>query len=313
MGAMPEPAASQGESRGPAADLERIAAGLPSVFPGAVVVDRELRLDPAPAAAADGPGAAIDLAAVDGEGRLLCVCLVRGDGAEAALLALDALAFAQENLALLARHFPGAGLDPELPPLVVLAAERFEPRLLTRLGGFDPARLACLEIRRLASRERTETYLVPLVPTSGPGAARQAARPADFLQHLDPELRPLAERLLERLARIDEDLRATSSGRQLRFTLDGEPVCALQAQGDLLEARVVPDGGTFRIGTPADADAFLEEVLQRTLELFEPRERGGSLLAPPERDGLRAAAFDPLLPSGAILTPEEIEAFRSLG
>jgi len=292
--------------------LERIAAGLPSVFPGAVVVDRELQLGP------DGPGGSrpagvVDLAAIDGEGRLLLVCQVRGDGPEALLLALDALAFARANLPLLARHFQGAGLDPELEPLAVLAAERFEPLLLRRLGGLDPTLLTCLEIRRLASRERTETYLVPVVPAAGAGEARTAARPADFLQHLEPELRPLAERLLERLARLDEDLRATSSGRQLRFALDGEPICVLQAQGDALEARVVPDGGTFRIGSAADADAFLEEALQRTLDLFEPRERGGSLLAPPERAGVREAAFDPLVPSGAILTPEEIEAFRSMG
>ena len=296
--------------------LGLVEAGLASIFPGAVVVDRGLRVGEA-----EGEPSVVELVAVDGEGRLLLVSRVVEDGTRAVVAALDALAFARENLPLFARHFHGAGLDAELAPLVVLAAERFEPSLIARLGGIDPARVTCLEIRRLASLEREAAYLVPVVPASSPvGTGVHAARPYDFLQQLLPELRSTAERLIERLARIDDDLAATTSGRQMRFALDGEPICALQAQPDALEARVIPDGGTFRIATRADADAFLEEVLQRALELFEPRGTG-SLLEPPPRnpepppldpEALREAALDPLMPSGAILTAEEIEAFRQM-
>lgn len=297
--------------------LGLVADGLDSIFPGAVVVDRELALA-APGRDAD-PVDPVDLVAIDGDGRLLLVARTVADGDRAALFVLDALAFARKNLSLFARHYANGGLDPDAAPLVVLVAERFEPRLLERLAGLDPARVVCLEVRLLASRQRQEVYLVPVVPggTAAPGRA-EGSRPVDFLQHMDPELRPTGERLLERLQRIDEDLTATCSGRQMRFALDGEALCALTAHAEWLEARVLPEGGTFRISTRADVDAFLEEVLQRALELFEPR-GGGSLLTPPpapppepDLDTLREAALDPLMPAGAILTDEEIEAFRSM-
>lgn len=314
--------------------LELVADGLDSIFPGAVVVDRALELaapgsredrtarQAASGAAADGAvGAAVDLVAIDGDGRLLLVSRTVADGDRAALFVLDALAFARKNLPLLARHYASGGLDPDSAPLVVLVGERFEPPLLERLAGLDPSRVVCLEVRLLASRQRREVYLVPVVPGSAAAPGRgEGGRPVDFLQHMDPELRPIGERLLERLQRIDEDLSATCSGRQMRFALDGEALCALVAHAEWVEARVLPDGGTFRISTRSDVDAFLEEVLQRALELFEPR-GAGSLLAPPptperqpERDAeaLREAALDPLMPAGAILTDEEIEAFRSM-
>lgn len=285
------------------AAVERIAAGLVAAFPGAVIVDRGLEL---------GPGASVvELVAVDGDGRLMLASRVGANASEAALLALDALAFARANLPLLARHYGGAGLDPGQAPLLVLLAERFDPALLARLAAIDPAQLACLEIRRITSRERAESYLMPIA--LGPSAAleKPAARTADFLEHLDLELRPVGEALLQRLARIDEDLSSSSSGRQMRFALEGEPICTLHAQAKAVEARVVPGGGAFRIASRSDADAFLEAVLERTLELFEPNERKGPVLAPAGADAGRRAAFDPLMPSGAILTPEEIEAFRS--
>jgi hypothetical protein len=293
---------------GSRASIESLARSISQVFPGAVVVDRGLELG-------DGKGA-IELTLVDGEGRLLCASRARGASAEVALLALDALAFARENLPLLARHYRGAGLDPELPPLVVLLAERFEPSVLARLAGLDPAGVCCLELRRLSSRERSESYLVPVALAAGAGATHRRAeeRAADFLEYLVPDLRPIGERLLERLARLDEDLVPQGTGRQMRFSLDGEPLCALLAQDDALEGRVAPHGAAFRIATRAEADSFLEAVVERTLELFEPAERKGPTLASAaHREGEGGADFDPLLPSGGILTPEELEAFRTPG
>jgi hypothetical protein len=296
----PADASGDHSGAGPAAD--GIAAGLARAFPGVAIVDHGLEL---------GPGAgAVELAAVDGDGRLMLVTRVPADGSEAALLALDALAFARANLPLLAGHYHGAGLDAEQAPLLVLLAERFDPALLARLAAIDPALLACLEIRRIASRERAESYLMPIALVAGTDAERRPARAADFLGHLDPELRPIAEALLQRLARIDEDLSASSSGRQMRFALAGEPICTLHALDRTLEARIAPLGGTFRIASRSDADAFLEAVLERTLELFQPSERKGPVLAPAGGEG-RRPAMDPLLPTGAILTPEELEAFRS--
>jgi hypothetical protein len=290
--------------------IEGLAAALQAAFPGVAVVDHGLEL---------GPGAGVvELAAVDGDGRLMLVTRAPADVSQAALLSLDALAFARAHLPLLERHYRGAGLDAEQPPLLVLLAERFDPALLARLAAIDPALLACLEIRRIASRERAESYLMPVALGPGAGSQPAPARPADFLEHLHPDLRPIGEALLQRLARIDEDLSSSSSGRQMRFALDGEPVCTLQALDGALEARVAPLGGAFRVASRADADAFLEAVLERTLELFQPNERKGPVLAPADGSGgpgglgqARRAALDPLLPSGAILTPEELEAFRS--
>ena len=94
-------------------DLER---GLAESVPGLEVLDRELQL---------GEKSCADLAGIDASGRLVFVMLVDGDGDASALAVLDALAYARENGALLARHWKSARLRTELEAQVVLVADHF--------------------------------------------------------------------------------------------------------------------------------------------------------------------------------------------
>ncbi len=275
------------KSAGP---LEIVERELVTAFPQAQVVDRELEI---------AAGRTIDLVAVDAHGRLLLISLVQGDGDASLLLALDALAFVRRNRDVLAHHLGYPQPRSEGPPLAVLVAERFSDALLARLEGLDPDRLRCLEIRTVASQTRTGTYLVPVLPAGERGQPVASSDPVDFLEQVPPERRDVAELLLRRLVRVDERLEATVVDHSLTFRQGGELLCTLTLAGGAIGARVATREHTHDIGAPADIDSFLEEVLGRTHELI----RAGG-------DPMVDIALDPHVPSGAILTPEEIEAFR---
>jgi hypothetical protein len=273
-----------------AAPLEVVERELATAFPQARVVDRELEI---------AEGRSIDLVAVDAHGRVLLVSLVQEGGDASLLLALDALAFVRRNRDVLAHHLDHPPLRSEGPPLAVLVAERFSDALLARLEGLDPDRLRCLEIRTVASQSRTGTYLVPVLPAGERGQPVATRDPVDFLDQVPPERRDVAELLLRRLVRVDERLDPTVVDHSLTLRLDGELLCTLTLVSGEIGARVAGRDHTHTIAAPADIDPFVEEVLGRAHELI----RTGD-------DPMVDVALDPTVPAGAILTPEEIEAFR---
>jgi len=275
------------KSVGPLDVVER---ELVTAFPQVQVLDRELEI---------AEGRSVDLVAVDAHGRVLLISLVQGDGDAALLLALDALAFARRNRDVLAHHLDHPQLQLDGPPLAVLVAERFSDALLARLEGLDPERLRCLEIRTLASQARKGTYLVPVLPAGERGRPVATSDPADFLDQVPPERRELAELLLRRLVRVDERLEPTVVDHSLTFRLDGELLCTLTLMSGKIGARVAGREHTHDVAGTADVDPFLEEVMARTHELIRVAD-----------DPLVQTALDPTVPAGAILTPEEIEAFQ---
>ena len=262
---------------------------LATAFPEAEIVDRELEV---------ADGRAVDLVGVDAHGRLLLVSVVESASDAPLLLALDALAFARRNREVLAHHLAHPRLRRDAPPIAVLVSEQFSESLLARLEGLDPDRLRCFEIRRVASKEREGTYLIPVLPAGERGESLASHDPAQFLAQVPPERRELAELLFRRLARVDESLELTVVAHSATFRLEGQLLCTVSSVAGGLEGRVAGSDHAHRVASSPEVGVFLEEVMARTDELIRPED--------PQVD----AALDPATPSAAILTEEEIEAFR---
>lgn len=269
--------------------LQTVARILGEVFPDSEIVDRDLAI---------GRGRSIQLAAVDAGGRLLLVLLAEESGDEIALAALDALAYARRNAQVLTSHFHSARLRPELPPLLVVVAASFDDVLLARLGALDPRLVRAFELRHVASSRGAGDYLAEIDP-AGPAQPRErASEPAGFLDALDPERRELGERLLRRIARLDEELQPTRRGQGLAWRLHDELVCSLTAREGAIEGQVPGTASVAPIETRDDVEGFLETIVQRYLSVIRGRPPG----AP--RGASSAFGREPLL------TPEELAAFE---
>jgi len=271
------------------APSEGILDGLPRVFPEIEIVDRELAI---------GEGRTADLAAIDASGRLVLVLAVESEGDEPVLAALDALAFARRNRLVLAGHFRTTRLRAGLDPLVVLVAPVFSDPLLARLSGLDQELVRCFELRAVASLRGEASYLVPVSPGS---AVASPAAPGDaraFFQALSTESRALAERLVRRVGRSDDELVCAAVDRSVSWRLAGELVCCLVAVEGSVQGQVPPHGKARAIESDSDLESFLEEVMARTVGLL-----GTEASEPPAPEwGQRA--------SPGLLTREEIEAFQ---
>jgi len=277
-------------------DLERLREGLSSALaealPDLEPVDRQLEL---------GEGLEAELVAVDAAGRLVLVLLVPGEGDAAPLAALDALAFARANRALLAAHLGAASLRPDLAPRVVLVAEGFSPQLVARLEGLQPDSVRCFDRRVLASSRGRRVYLVPVSPARAGEPSPISSDPGIFLAALDATRRPLGELLVRRIARIDEQLACTALARSASWRLGNELLGSLAQVEDSLEGHAPPHAPR-RIESEADAEGFLEQVLGRYLELF-----GGSLSAGPRSLAGPPGESSPAVPDA---DPEELQALN---
>jgi len=277
-------------------DLERLREGLSralaEALPDLEPLDRQLEL---------GEGRQAELVAVDATGRLVLVLLVPGDGDEAPLAALDALAFARANRALLAAHLGAAGLRVELAPRVLLIAEAFTQTLIARLEGLQPDSVRCFDHRVLSSSRGKRVYLVPVSPLRAGEPSLISADPGVFLGALDAARRPLGELLVRRIARIDEHLACTALARSASWRLGNDVLGSLVQVEDALEGHAPPHPPQ-RIGSESDAELFLEQVLGRYLELF-----GSSLSASPRSLAKPPGESSPELPDA---DPEELQALN---
>jgi len=271
-------------------DLE---SGLVEAVPGLEVLDRELQL---------GEGSCADLAGIDGSGRLVLIMLVEGEGDATALAVLDALAYARENGALLARHWKSARLRTELDAQVVLVADHFSTRLSQRLTSLGGTLVKFLEVHELSSKTGTASYLVPLRTLSS-GAAPGVLIPEAYVASLPEYLRDPASLMLRRVGRIDEDLDCTATANGLQWRFQGEVLCSLSQGGERLEGFLAESSTAFNLVGDGQLDAFVERVLECYIERLDGAVRPlGEILEQVE-----------IVPQdrGQLLSPEEIEAFRS--
>ena len=318
-----EPAAGPAPGSRPAAGaLSALEEGLAGSIAGLRILDRELEL-PAPG----GGLGRVDLAGIDGEGRLVLVGLLEdGAGDAAALAALDLLALGTGQAALLARHLGVAQLgSPEGPstdaPRCVLVAEDFGQRLLGRLAPFGD-RVELLRLATIASGRGARTYLVQVHPG---GASNLPDLPApctreDFLDPLAPGPRQLVRTLLERLERMDSEFELRFTPQAAHWAFRGRGFLSVEVTPAGLLGRVHPGGE----GVPLEAEAAVESLVEqafgvyvRLLGLFDegaaPYDPAARLAAEVPAEALNGAsneAPDEPAHEGPILTPEEIAAFQ---
>jgi hypothetical protein len=272
-------------------------------LPDLELVDRDLEL---------GGGRRVDLVGVESSGRPVALLFLESDEDAAVLAALDARAWFHVHRDLLAEHFGHPRIDPDLTARVVLIAEQYSERMLGRLAGLDPEVVHCYELRRVASQRNERSYLVSArLPSSSPATADPTGTRA-LLHALSPEGANLAEGLVRRLERMDDELSLIADGGGVRCVLDGQTLCGLKAsRGALLGW--VGDSAAQPLASADDSETFVEEVL-RHLRHRLPRspaaERRPGAPGAPGTAGMTgplAAAFDPNTP---LLTAEEIAAFQ---
>lgn len=271
-------------------------AALAESLPELEWIDRNLDL---------GGGRRVDLVGVDDSGRATALVLVGEDEVEALLAALDAHAWFAEHRSLLDKHFGHPRLDPERAARVLLVAERYSDVLLARLSGLDRAVVQAFELRRVESQRGVRSYLVPARPASSAPSTDDPTGARALLRGLTPDAATLAERLLRRLGRADDELVLAADGAGVRCTLGGAALCGLQARrGQLLGW--VGDAAPQPVAQAGDAEAWIEDVLRELRHLL-PAPPGPAQRTAGAREVEGPDPFDPLAP---LLSSEEIAAFQ---
>jgi hypothetical protein len=295
-------------------------------FPGLAVLDRDLELSERFRA---------DLVAVERSGRLVLVLLVETEGDEPLLASLEALAFARHNAPVLGAHFGEPRLRTDQPPRVLLIAHAFPPALVARLRPLLDRSVELFEVRQVKSARGENLYLASVGGEAQVLAAAAGSEDA-FFQRLGPDQEALAKRCLERVARIDDELRVASTSARVTWSFRGAELARLEVSADLLSGSVAPNHDARVLRSPAQVDFFADEVLGRYVELlgapgaapggpesesFEPgSEEGndplgafGPLGGGNDFDGDdpddAAGRPRPLEPTG-FLTPDELRAFQ---
>lgn len=267
---------------------------LSEALPDLVVLDLDLRLDAQRVA---------PLVAVDGRGRLALVLLPEpgGDGsADLELEVLDALAFARRHLVQLAHHLAPSRLRADLEPQVVVIATDPAPRTVERLAPLLGRAVRLFEVRELETRGARGTYLVGV---DAPPLAALAPRstPEAFVAGLEASRGELARLALRRLARIDAEIECSATEDGLEWRYRGALLAALGDTRTRLEAAVPGHAEGHPVTAAGDVETLLDDALARYVELL-----GG---AGDDGEELEQVEIVPA-EAGALLTPEEIEAFR---
>ena len=294
---------------------DTLKASMLEVFPGVVLHDRDLELCNADGATASrSPRAAF--VGLDAEQRLVLVLHARDpDGESPALLCLDALAFASENASALAQHLGRPDLRTDAPARIVLVVSRLNPRLARRLCALH-AEIEVCELRTLRTASSSARYLVPVALSSTQRIAACAPDAQSFAASLPQEQRELAERLLTRMSRVDEEIVATTAQDAIHWRFGHGSLARLEVSPVGLRGSAPPGGQECSIESEDDIESFLEEVM-----LQFARELGALDDAQPGAIGGHGFEADPLddepLSEGPLgdaeelgqLTKEELEAF----
>lgn len=260
------------------ADLLRLA-------PGFEVVDRGLVLATGPSRPGIPGARRADFVLTDGAGSVLLALVVDGSPDETLQAAVDALLFARANADALALLRP----EPTFRSgraLVALIAEEYSEKSLDALSLLPADELWILEAKQFESESGVRAVLVPVTEPPAIAAPVDPERAAFLARAPDP-MRETAESLLLRLARLGEAVQVSFEDSRATVRSGVREICSLAIEDDRLEA-AGPRLHRRPLVRPAEAEAFLDEVIRS--ELAEP---GGG-----EEGG------------GPLLTPEEIAAFH---
>ena len=275
-----EPADTESADQAERALLE----GLGSELGELQLCERQLTLGQGPEAVH------LDLVLRDAAGRLWLVAQVDGSARGSAVCALELFALARRERALLT-HIAGASEASNVH--VALVAPHFEPQALDWLAAFSTSPLALFEWRTISSPKRTLRLLVAL------SAAHGEPLLPPTLDEFQEGLGESERELVLRLAQLDPELELGVGRAELRFELEGAPLCRLQKHGERLSGAIAGGENRELLGPEAARD-FLDRVLAE----LAPRV-GAS--------GRAHAALEAALgndPSRPILSNEELAAFR---
>lgn len=275
--------------------VQELETNLAAQIPGLRLLDRQLELD-----VKRGVSGRVDFAGTDAEGRLVLVLLLDSDTDSAALGALDLFVLAERHTALLARHLD---LDPEVAgaPRLILVAESFDELLLARIGALGK-RFELLGIETLRSERGSRSYLVPYASgaSSAPNTPARITR-EEFLAALTERQRVPAELLVDRLARMDSEIKVRFSAQRVRWTFQGHEFLGLEAGSGGLKGFVLPSGDDIVLESVDGVESLVEAAFGAYVHLIGMEPRGTMVTSEPAE----------LAQGGMLLSEEEIAAFQS--
>jgi hypothetical protein len=281
-----------------AAELEAVAIAVEDALPGVQVVDRALELD---------DGARADLAGIDATGRMVLVRIAGEDPDRAALDVLDLITFVRSHTAL-ARHLGAPRSAGSLAPRVVVILEPRDRVLAARLDAVSGAGLELYDLRTVKSAAGERAYLVARAGGGVAGGGKSAPTLQRFLDALPPEREELGRELCARLTRLDDELRTEASADAVSWYFRDRQLVRLESRSGRLSGVVGGVGRPHDVDARRDADELLEAALSRLME-----EVGRDDADAPGRDGSPGGSgsrHEPPEGELALLTPDEIEAFR---
>lgn len=270
--------------------VQALEESLEALLPGCVVLDRRLDVE-------EGPSA--DLVCCDADGRLHLVVLVEGGAQETVILALDTTSFLRRHADVIARHV-GGDANAELEPRLVLVAKHFSPRAAARLAplmGEDSDALRLFELRSMQSDRGEALWFARVWPGSDEGGAQLVSFDT-FVSRLGEEKQGLARAFEKDLRRVDPETRCEAKRDRVTWWLEDAELCTLRCKDGNL-ALEVPGHDVFALNSNADRVSALDGVMELVLEQVveqddEPVDHEPIVMAEPV----------------ALLTPEELEAFR---
>jgi hypothetical protein len=240
---------------------ETVAAAVGRMFAAGVagveVVDRDLTLCKERVAT---------VVAVESGGRMVLViaCETLDDGA--LLGAVDALAFSKLHLPALVRHVASPRVRGDAPPAIWLVARQLDPAAKQRLAALDRSRVRAFEIVRLESRRGVSDELSEVVLDLPAAGLERRAVPA-FLEQLAAAERALAELIIDRARHLDEDVELVQHEHSLEWRLRGSIIAGLASEGGVLRGSIPGRDALDALDCAAAAEAFLEGVIGRYLDL----------------------------------------------
>ena len=258
-------------------------------LPGLEFVDRELEI-----LRGGGPGRAAALVGRAAGRLLVLIEELVGPSEKTALRALELAALVREHAPDLLRRFECV----RGPALVLLAGEDVR-ELGTLLAPLLGPELQLYSFTELRTHSGTRFVLVPV---SGARTERALPTREDFFAGFEARVRPLAERLWERLSAPALAARAEIGSTGARWSDARGPLCSLARGEGGLQGRLAGLDESIELGNEADGRGFLDAVLALHLE------RAGCGMEGPSQAASQAG-FNPREP---VLSEAEIAAFHDV-
>lgn len=241
---------------------EAVNHGLGEVYPDLEIVDRELELR---------RGLHAEVVGVDANGGLVLVLIHGGDDDRAVLNVLDALAFADRHRDLMVGHLRIGRLDPDAGAQAILVGRSFSSGVVERLGCLESGRVRLVEVRSLRSARGERSYLIP---REGSASTGRRVDPSGhdvlpFLSALGSSLRPVAQLLLRRIERLDDQLACEASEQRIRWLLEGSELVVVERTEVGMEARVGGSGPRRPVRDTLTVECLLDDVLNGYVGLLE--------------------------------------------